>query len=496
MMNDLSYGECRVGSMSRFSKGWNKTVSVFSVCSVVCSSSSFASLRLCGQKIIRTAFVCFVSFVVLNSSAAAGSVDGTTRSPNILLILLDDLGYADLSCQGSPDIRTPNIDALAASGIRFTDGYVPASVCGPSRASLMTGKCSASFGLQGNGEAEVGIPHEHKNIAEYLKLVGYATKAIGKWHLGEHSPDQTPMARGFDKFFGMLGGSTFYFPFSPGGAKWNEQHHKTPQQRNDQVLGVGDYPPETYLTDLYTDEAVQFIRQERDNPFFIYLAYNAPHGPVQASDEYMNRNLHVPEGTRRKLAGAMTAVDDGVGKVMDALKDRGLVENTLIVLLSDNGGPTKVNASVNTPLRGVKGDVWEGGIRVPFMMSWPEKIESKQVVDMPVSSIDLLPTFLASADIRTDDAFDGVNLLPWLIGNASGDPHEDLFFWRGGRRAVRSGDMKLTNAQLGPKSELFNIADNKEEDPAKKLILPELHQELTKKIAQWESTWAPPIPRD
>ena len=437
-----------------------------------------------------------VVLIVLMLTVARQVVADSAQPPNILLILLDDLGYADLSCQGSPDIRTPNIDALAQSGIRFTDGYVPASVCGPSRASLMTGKYSASFGLQGNGEAEVGIPLEHKNIAEYLKTAGYATQAIGKWHLGEHSPDQTPLARGFDDFFGMLGGSTFYFPFSEGGAKWNEQHHKTPQQRNNQVLGVGDYPPETYLTDLYTDEAVRFVRQKRDNPFFIYLAYNAPHGPVQAPDKYMNRNLHVPDGTRRKLAGAMTAVDDGIGKVIDTLKDHGLYESTLIVLLSDNGGPTKVNASLNTPLRGVKGDVWEGGIRVPFMIAWPGTIKPGQVLDTPISSIDLLPTFLAVAGVETRDSLDGVDLLPWLKGNPSGIPHEDLFFWRGGRRAVRSGNIKLTNAQLGLKSELFNIVENKEEDPAKQLILPERHQELTRKIAEWEAGWTVSVAGD
>jgi arylsulfatase A-like enzyme len=472
-MNVFLSGKCSVGSMSRFPKGWKKVVSMFFLGTVVCS---FAD--------------------------AESSVDGTSRSPNILLILLDDLGYADLGCQGSPDIRTPNIDALAVSGIRFTDGYVPASVCGPSRASLMTGKCSAAFGLQGNGDAEVGIPLEHKNMAEYLKTAGYATQAIGKWHLGEHSPGQTPMARGFDEFLGMLGGSSFYFPFSEGGAKWNEQHHKTPQQRNDQVLGVGDYPPETYLTDLYTEEAIGFINAHSTSdtrhptPFFIYLAYNAPHGPVQAPDQYMQRNLHVPDETRRKLAGAMTAVDDGIGTVIATLKERGLYENTLIVLLSDNGGPTKVNASLNTPLRGVKGDVWEGGVRVPFMAAWPEKIKPKQVMDTPVSSIDLLPTFLAAAGIKTDDSFDGMNILPWLLGETDTLSERDLFFWRGGRRAVRSGNMKLTNAQLGPKSELFNIVDNKKEDPAKKIQNPELHQTLTRKIEKWEAGWAPVIARD
>jgi arylsulfatase A-like enzyme len=426
---------------------------------------------------------------------AGAPVCARAAPPNILLILLDDLGYADLSCQGSPDIRTPNIDALAKSGIRFTDGYVPVSVCGPSRASLLTGKHSAAFGIVGNGEAESGIPFEHKTVAEYLKTGGYATQVVGKWHLG-YAQEQTPMARGFDLFCGHLSGTSHYFPFSPGGQKWNADRGKYIIQRNNQILGVGDLPAKTYLTDLFSDEAIQFIEQKRDNPFFIYLSYNAPHGPVMAPGHYVERNSHIQDHGRRKFAGMMSAVDDGVGKVVQALKRQGLYENTLVVLLSDNGGPTRINTSLNTPLRGVKGDVLEGGVRVPFMVSWPAKIESGQVRDLPVSSLDLLPTFLAAAGIKSGDAFDGTDLLPWLAGGKAGAPHEYLLFWRAGRRAVRAGDMKLTNAHLGPKSELFNIRDNPQEDPARQLRNPELHQSLARKIAEWEAGWAPPLQRE
>jgi arylsulfatase A-like enzyme len=443
---------------------------------------------------------------VLGLSLAGGGFSAQTPPPNVVLILLDDLGYADLGCQGSPDIRTPHIDALAKSGVRFTSGYVPVSVCGPSRASLLTGKYSAGFGLQGNGEAVTGIPRECTTLAEYLKRGGYATQAIGKWHLG-YTPDQTPMARGFDNFFGQLSGGGHFFPFSEGGAKWNAERGRTPIQRNGQELSVGDYPPETYITDLCTEEATRFIttlsKPETRNPepgtrnskpFFIYLAYNAPHGPIMAPDNYKLRNTHIEEGSRRIFASMMTAVDDGVGKIVDTLRRENLLENTILVLLSDNGGPTKVNTSLNTPFRGQKGDVFEGGVRVPFIISWSGTIPPAQVSDTLVSSLDILPTFLTAAGVSTEDSFDGVNILPWITGKQTGSPQRDLYFWRAGRRAIRSGDIKLTNAQLGPKSELFNIVENYQEDPDRQLQMPERQQELMRRIAQWESGWAPLLP--
>jgi arylsulfatase A-like enzyme len=445
--------------------------------------------------------------------AATPAEARTNAPPNVLLILMDDLGYADLGCQGSPDIRTPHIDALAASGVRFTAGYVPVSVCGPSRASLITGKYSAEFGLLGNGEAEIGIPHEHRTIPEYLKRAGYATHLLGKWHLGS-SEQQTPMARGFDEFFGFLGGGTHYFPFSEAGHRWNEERDRTPMQatydmqeryqmadldrshtqRNGQVLSVGDMPPDTYLTDLLNDEAIHFIRTNQSQPFFIFLSHPAPHGPIMAPEHYLARNAHIPDTRRRTFAGMMTAVDDGIGRIVDALKEEGILEETLIIFLSDNGGPTRVNASLNTPFRGYKGDVFEGGVRVPYMVSWPGVIPSGKVMDDPVTSLDILPTLLTMAGLRTDDALPGVNLMPWLTGLEKQDsPHEKLYYWRAGRRAIRMGDSKLTNAQLGHRSELYNIVENYREDPEHQLADSELRQRLADLVNKWEQSWDPVI---
>lgn len=431
-----------------------------------------------------------ITFSLIISPGCSNSNDKKIREkPNIILIVADDLGYADLGCQGSSDIRTPNIDKLASSGIRFTAGYVPSSVCGPSRASLMTGNYSASFGIQGNADAEIGLPIDQKNIAEYLNPAGYSTKVIGKWHLG-HSAEQTPMARGFDEFFGFLGGSSNYFPFSKSGYNWNETRSKTATQRNDQVLGVGDLPPETYLTDIFTDEAVRFIEAKTENPFFIYLAYNAPHGPIMAPESYLNRNDHIKDSRRKTFAGMMTALDDGVGKIMAALNQNGLSNNTLVIFLSDNGGPTHINTSLNTPFRGQKGDVWEGGVRIPFMLAWPDVISSGQIFSEPIFSLDILPTLLAAAEIESTDSFDGINLLPWLAeGKTEGYPHDDLLFWRAGKRAIRSGELKLSNTQLGPKSELFNILENYQENSDQQLDMPEVKQMFIQKVKNWESGW-------
>lgn len=435
---------------------------------------------------------------------SAKPADRSKPLPNIILILLDDLGYADLGCQGSPDIRTPHIDRLAASGVRFTAGYVPSSVCAPSRASLLTGRYSSEFGIQGNNDAETGLPLDQRIIAEYLKEAGYATQALGKWHLG-YRPEQSPLGRGFDEYLGHLGGSCHYFPFSEEGHEWNEERradlgaferHFT-MQRGDEIIGSGDMSPETYLTDLFSDEAVRFIGETTESPFFIFLSYNAPHSPIMAPDHYLRRNSHIDDENRRIFAGMMTAVDDGVGRILEALDRRGITENTMVIFLSDNGGPTHVNTSLNTPFRGRKGDVFEGGIRVPYLISWPEAIPGGQVFEDPVSSMDILPTLLHMTGIDSDGAFDGINLLPWISGGkADGRPHEKLYFWRATNRAIRMGDVKLSNAQLGSDSELFNIRENYSEDPAFQLRDDEKRRVLLDKINVWENSWKPKLYRD
>ena len=415
----------------------------------------------------------------------------SSEPPNIVLILADDLGYADLGCHGSDDIRTPNIDALALGGIRFAEGYVPSSVCGPSRASLMTGQYSCEFGVHGNGDSEIGIPHDIKNIAEYLNEgADYYSAILGKWHLG-HSESQTPMARGFNHFLGFLNGRSNYFPFSDGGVKWMETRGDPRPQRNEQSLQFGDYPPETYMTDWLTQEAVEIIQGQHgraeSQPFFIFLSYNAPHGPLQATKESLQRNLHVADKKRRTFAGMMTSLDDGVGRVVQTLKEEGVYKNTLVVFLSDNGGPTEVNTSKNTPFRGTKGMVWEGGVRVPFILSWPGRIAEGQLRDEPVSSLDLAPTFVSLAGQTPDPSFDGIDLSDWLLDSAQSLPARDFYYWKGSRSGVRSGDYKYT--VHGETLELFNIRDNPSENPDKVLKNPERSATLAEQLVQWESTW-------
>ncbi len=432
-----------------------------------------------------------VRFLVLLFAVFCLSPVGAETTPNVLVIMVDDLGYADLGCQGSADIRTPNIDALAASGVRFAAGYVPASVCGPSRACFITGQYSVEFGINGNGASTSGIPHEQKTIAEHLKMSGrsYYTAAIGKWHLG-HSDDQTPMARGFDHFLGFLGGSSDYFMFD---AKAGKKEQVI--QRNSDVLGLGDLPPETYLTDLFTDEAVSLLRGDHgrgNKPFFMYLAYNAPHGPLQAPEVYQQRNHHIADKKRRTFAAMMTGVDDGVGRVMTALEEEGLRETTLVVFLSDNGGPTRVNTSLNTPFRGFKGNTWEGGVRVPFMASWPGTIEGGRVIDEKIFSIDLAPTILKLAGCEVPLEIDGIDLLPWLTGAQETLPERDFYFWRGSARGLLFGTKKYTRNK-GAGVEFFDLAENPQEDPEHQLIDPEVRTSLETRAQQWEASWPPAI---
>jgi arylsulfatase A-like enzyme len=429
--------------------------------------------------------------VAASVAVAKPFVGGASRSPNVILILADDLGYADLSCHGSEDIRTPNIDALAASGIRFTEGYVPASVCGASRACLMSGRYACEFGVRGNSDAAIGIPLDQKNIAEYLKQgSGVFTAVLGKWHLGEHSVDQTPIARGFDHFLGFLNGKSHYWPFSDAGQKQINTTEDFPTQRNEKILTPADYPPETYMTDLLTQEAVEIVQGGHgrgDQPFFIYLSYNAPHGPLQAPEDCKERNSHIKDKARNTFAGMMTSMDDGIGRVIQALKDEGLYENTMVIFLSDNGGPTTKNTSKNTPFRGVKGEVWEGGVRVPFMVSWPAKIKAGQVREEPVCSIDLAPTIVSLAGLKIDPSTDGIDLSAWLTDAQKELPSRDLYYWRAGNRAIRSGRYKYE--QHGSEKELFDIKANPVEDPAQKLNAPERQSAMADKLARWEEPW-------
>lgn len=379
----------------------------------------------------------FLVFIVLgviagtNHASAAG-----VRKPNVVLLIADDLGYGDLGFQGGRDIPTPRLDSLASGGVRCSSGYVSGPYCSPTRAGLMTGRYQQRFGHEFNpgeqGMSAFGLPVSQTTIADRLKRAGYATGLVGKWHLGA-APEFHPQKRGFDEFFGFLGGSHTYFA----------------GQSVDVFRGTEAVKEPEYLTDAFAREAVSFVRRHKDAPFFLELAFNAVHTPMNATGARLARFASIPDKTRQTYAAMLSALDEGVGAVLDELKALNLEEDTLIVFISDNGGPTMlgttINGSRNDPLRGSKRTTLEGGVRVPFVVNWKGKLPAGRVYDKPVIQLDVLPTALAAAgvDLKYEKGLDGVNLMPFLKGDDSGTPHEALYWRLGGQAAVRKGDWKL-----------------------------------------------------
>ncbi|MBX2873112.1 MAG: sulfatase-like hydrolase/transferase [Saprospiraceae bacterium] len=358
-----------------------------------------------------------------------------TEAPNVIIILTDDQGYGDVGFNGCKDIPTPNIDRIARNGTVFSNGYVSYPVCGPSRAGLITGRYQDRFGFGRNPvlapeDSTMGLPLTEQTLATVLGKVGYQSMAIGKWHLGAH-PTLHPLKRGFSEFFGFLSGGHRYFP-----KEWVLWDINDIEKQNDgyRTKLMSDYTrvdEKEYLTDALSREAVKFVQRNPDHPFFLYLAYNAPHGPLQATPKYTDRFAHIKNKKRRTYAAMVSAVDDGVGHLLDALEKMGLEDNTIVFFLSDNGGPEKKNGSDNGPLKEGKGSLFEGGVRVPFAVQWPGQIPAGQVYEKAVISLDIFATAVseASAPIRASHPYDGVNLIPYLNGSDTGSPHEYLF-WR------------------------------------------------------------------
>jgi arylsulfatase A-like enzyme len=394
--------------------------------------------------------------------------------PNILLILADDLGYGELSCQGNPQIPTPHIDSLATNGIRFTSGYVTAPVCSPSRAGLMTGRYGQRFGYETNPQGKdvtgnVGLPVAETTLADRMKAAGYATGLFGKWHLG-YKPQFHPQRRGFDEFVGFLRAQHDYF----------KNAGLDPIMRGRERVKDFDY-----TTDLFAQETAAFIGKHRTEPWFAYLSFNAVHIPLQASEKHTQRFAAIADAKRRTFAGMVSAMDDAVGVVLAQLRELKIDDNTLIVFFSDNGGPTGVTTSRNDPLRGQKGDVLEGGIRVPFILQWKGRLPAGQVDDRPIISLDILPTALAAAGAPVDASLEGVNLLPYLTGGNAEAPHAALFWRYGKKRAVRLGDWKLTDQGDGAK--LYNLAADIGEKDDLAAKEPGRLKELAAAYEQWNA---------
>lgn len=444
-----------------------------------------------------------VSAMAIMSSALI--TYGQTKSPNIIIILADDLGNKDVGFNGCEDIPTPNIDRIANEGVKFTQGYVTFAVSGPSRAGLMTGRYQDRFGFARTpvfapSDPEMGLPGSEQTMAEMVKTAEYRTMLSGKWHLGAHAEAHHPNKRGFDEFFGFLAGGHRYFPEdwtiqTEYDAEGNEEHgYRTKLQRNGQVV-----ENETeYLTEALSREAVNFVKDNADQPFFLYLAYNAPHTPLQATDEYLERFKHITDEKRRTYAAMVNAMDDGVGHVLDQLDASGIAENTMVFFLSDNGGPRNANASDNGILRGGKSTWYEGGIRVPFAMRWPKKIQSGQVCNVPVISLDIFSTIVAnlgrSATVKNQ--LDGIDLIPLVTQPERPAPQRTLF-WKMHDRdlyVARNGNgaFKILTAPNG--NELYNL----DEDISEKRNLlksnenKEVYEALAEELEAWKKEMKEP----
>ena len=374
----------------------------------------------------------FIYIAILLNLFSCGTSDN--KPPNVIVIISDDQGYADVGFHGSNEIFTPNIDRIAKNGVVFSEGYVSYAVCSPSRAGLITGRYQNRFGYSRNillapNDSLMGLPLSEQTLPDVLNNVDYKTKAIGKWHLGAHK-SLVPEKRGFDEFFGFLIGGHRYFPEDLTLNDLTEAR----RQMDGYITKIYDngkrINTKKYLTEELSDNAVKFIEDNSDNPFFLYLSYNAPHTPLQATTKDLERNKHIDIEKRQTYAAMVSSMDDGIGLILDKLEQKNIFENTIVFFFSDNGGVEWYNFSDNGPLRGIKGDFFEGGIRVPFTMQWPNKIKPGTIYDKPIIALDIFATVAsaAKAEKYIKNEIDGVNLIPYLSGKKPGSPHEYLYW--------------------------------------------------------------------
>jgi arylsulfatase A-like enzyme len=434
------------------------------------------TLHIFTFRIVPAVAGCLLATAAATTAAAAADA----RKPNVIVILVDDLGYGEIVCGGKQEIPTPHIQSIARAGICFTNAYVSCPVCSPTRAGLITGRYQQRFGHEFNpgpaagASAEVGLPLDQVTMADRMKKLGYATGVIGKWHLG-YNPKFHPQKRGFDEFFGFLGGSHSYVDSNADAA-------------NRILRGNKPVDEEEYLTDAFGREAVAFIDRHKSEPFFLYLPFNATHGPLQATDKYRNLFSQIDDPKRRTFAAMLSATDDAVGAVLEKLRDENLEESTLLFFISDNGGPTKQITSKNDPLRGFKGQVWEGGIRVPCMAQWKGHLPAGKIYDDPVIALDFLPTAVAAAGgkVASGPPIDGVDLLPYLTGEKTGRPHETLYWRFGPQWAIRKGDLKLLHTAMGGE-QLFDLSKDIGEQHDLSSEKPEAVAQLKKDYQSWNA---------
>ncbi len=461
------------------------------------------------------------------------------RPPNILFIVVDDLGKYEVSAYGSTTMETPHIDQLANEGVRFADCYVNSPVCAPSRAGLMTGRYPVRYGFETQpmeiypnnlavyyiGEnfvntgdfvmdtdprfptewdmAKQGVPPSELSLGEVLKMRGYKTGCIGKWHLGA-SPKQIPNERGFDYQYGFYGAFSLYSKKrnSPNMVNYIQDSYSSKFQwkvgrketsairKNNKIIHES-----RYLTFAILEEGLEFMARNKTEPFFLYLAFNAPHVPFQAPRFYYEIYDETEEESKRVYYAMIHALDDAIGTLMNKLKALGLEENTLIYLISDNGGASYTGATDNGPYKGGKLTMFEGGVNVPFIMKWKGHIPEGLVYENPVSSMDVFMTSVGAAEciLPDDRVYDGVNLLPYITGKEPGKPHE-VFYWRADHiQAMRNSEYKFLRSTRDNWIEVYNIKEDKFEQYNIHEKMPAILDEMQKNYDKWQKGLSKPL---
>jgi len=426
-------------------------------------------------------------FLVIGVVMPAMAKNTIKKQANVLIILSDDQGWGDVGFNRCTDIPTPNLDKLAADGVIFTQAYASHPYCSPSRAGLLSGRYQQRFGHENNlpytdADADDGLPLSQLMVSELLQASDFQTCAIGKWHLGD-SINYWPNKRGFDDWFGFWGGGMSY---------WGDSKKRDGLMggvlRNGQPVPLSEI---TYLTDDFSAEAVNYIDAylKNEKPFFMYLAYNAPHTPIHVSQKYLKAVSHIEDGERAAYAAMVVAMDEGIGKVIQKLKDEGVYDNTLIFFYSDNGG-TRQRAS-NRPYRGYKGMLFEGGIRVPFLMTYPSEIKGGQTYHKMVSAYDIFPTILNALAVNHPEpnSLSGVDLLPYINGKKTNEPHETLF-WRysdGAGYAMRLGKYKMIMSGFKQQFLLFDMEKDPYEHHNLASVMPDKLEEMKKLYKHWDA---------
>ncbi|WP_435893237.1 sulfatase [Oceaniferula spumae] len=426
--------------------------------------------------------------VPLALSLSANAAD----KPNVVVLYSDDAGYADFGFQPvcAPEMKklTPNIDTIARDGVRLSNAYMSGCVCSPSRAGLMTGRYQGRFGYDNNlpPGTKNGLDLKETFGVKRLQKLGYKTALIGKWHLG-YPAEFHPNERGYDWFYGLLQGSRGYYPYEKASPHRVILDNKTPTKE------------EGYVTDRFGDAAVKFITENKDEPFYLFVSFTAPHSPNQPNKKDLDRIKHIEKKGRMNYAGLIVSLDDNVGKILKAIKDNGIEDNTLVIFTNDNGGQTATGAD-NGKLKGKKGSLWEGGVRVPWAMRWPAKIKPGSVIDEPVISMDILPTVveMSGAKVQDDWKLDGHSILPLMTGEKESLPERTLHWRQHGSKgsiSLRQGKWKLIHnrGEQGSAPELYDLSKDIGESNNLASQNPDVVKSLGEKMAAWESQMKEPL---